>query len=60
MTSLGSNVTHKLERLAGDKHASLLCASVNYGFKKFYYIGPVSETLLADGAKVRLVPRVGS
>ncbi len=31
-----------LERLAKDKHSSLLRKSVNYGQKKFYNIGPRS------------------
>jgi hypothetical protein len=41
---LGSSLTSKhetrLERLARDKHSSLLRKSVNYGQKKFYNIGP--------------------
>ncbi len=45
-STLGSapGLTHKyktrLERLARDKHSSLLRKSVNYGSKKFYSTGP--------------------
>jgi hypothetical protein len=31
----------RLERLARDKHSSLLRKSVNYGRKKFYSTGPL-------------------
>jgi hypothetical protein len=43
-TRLGSGLTYKhhtrLERLARDKHSSLLQKFVNYGHKKVYRIGP--------------------
>jgi hypothetical protein len=33
-----------MERLARDKNQSLLQTIVNYGFKKFYYLGPRCST----------------
>ncbi len=43
-TWVGSGLTHRhqtrLERLARNKHTSLLRKSVNYGRKKFYSTGP--------------------
>jgi hypothetical protein len=43
-TWVGSGLAHKhysrLERLARDKHSSLLRKSVHYGGKKFYSTGP--------------------
>jgi len=43
-TQVGYGLTHKrwtrLERLARDKHSSLLQKYVNYGHKKFYNTGP--------------------
>ena len=40
----------RLERLATDKHSSLLRKFVNYGHKKFYSIGPAVrfESLLVE------------
>ncbi len=44
---IGSSITSKyqtsLERLARDKHSSVLRKFVNYGQKKFYNIGPRSQ-----------------
>ncbi len=37
----------KLERLAKDKHSSLLQKYVYYGCKKFYSTGPSTETISA-------------
>ncbi len=37
----------RLERLAGDKHSSLLRESVNYDRKKFYGTGPGVSTNIA-------------
>ncbi len=46
-----------LERLARDKHSSLLRKFVNYGQKKFYNIGPRPVTyfrkLFKDGERKR-------
>ncbi len=46
----------RLERLAKDKHSSLLQAFVNYDRKKFYNIGPKSricgQTLTPRGAPI--------
>jgi hypothetical protein len=43
-TEIVSGLTHKhwtrLEKIASDKHSSLLRTFVNYEFKKFYNIGP--------------------
>jgi hypothetical protein len=49
-TRIGSDLTRKhlwLERLATDKHSSLLRKSVNYGHNKFYDADPwvISVTL---------------
>jgi hypothetical protein len=38
----------KMERLASDKHSSLLRTFVNYGHKKFYNIGPWKTLLKLD------------
>ncbi len=50
------DLTHKhltrLERLASDKHSSLLQKSVNYGCNKFYDTGPSMEICLFIIAKV--------
>ncbi len=46
-TWIGSDLNHKLqvrlERLARDKHSSLLLTLVNYECKKFFNIGPGSQ-----------------
>ncbi len=48
-TQVGSGLTciHKtrLERLARDKHSSLLQKSVNYGHKKFYSTSPCAASI---------------
>ncbi len=38
----------KLERLASDKHSSLLRKSVNYGRKKFYGLAPDVNIVLKE------------
>ncbi len=40
-----------MEKLARDRHSSLVRRFVNYGRKKFYYIGPTSSGIYF-GAKV--------
>jgi hypothetical protein len=42
LASISSIVT-RLEKLAMDKHYSLLRKTVNYGFEKFYDTGPWSD-----------------
>ncbi len=39
-------IIRRLERLARDKHSSLLRKLVNYGQKKFYTIGPLLVKIL--------------
>jgi hypothetical protein len=43
----------RLERLAWDKHSSLLRKLVNYGRKKFYRIGPYCQCFSANNALVK-------
>ncbi len=40
--ALPANIRTRLERLARDKHFSLLQKSVNYGHKIFYSTGPLT------------------
>jgi hypothetical protein len=40
--------------LARDKHSSLLQTSINYGLKKFYNIGPWSQTWETTGSLLTL------
>jgi hypothetical protein len=42
----------RLERLARDKHSSLLRKSVNYGRKKFYSTGATADLLSQFGHKL--------
>jgi hypothetical protein len=53
---LGSGLTSKhwarLERLARDKHSSLLQKTVNYGRKKFYNIGPRQDYMFEEMKKL--------
>ena len=42
-----------MERLARDKHSSLLQKFVNYGQKKFYNIGPRCTSLTAKAKKAK-------
>ncbi len=49
-TQVGYSLTHKhqsrLERLARDKHSSLLRTFVNYGRKKFYNVDPMGPNVI--------------